>query len=344
MDLDAGHEVWNYPVYGYRVEYQNTNGNQYRGTITLWYADDAVPPSFVGTKVGIRRYLFSCQMRGGVIVAGSARWEGGSIKDHPDFAWSPYLVRPENPHIDHGKVLEMLKRSKQDGQLPKKEKDKNKVNPPKKENPEDPITSLKEVLSPNDLLGVVARPSDWAFSVHTEGLKKQFVAGQECKLQVRSEKGGYLYLIHFDSKDNISLIYPASGDDNKIKGDAERKGPVEVRFECPDTAGLHRVKAVVTSRPLRFTGLYTGTGVGGKKDKKQIFHLNPTTKKMIKEGMEQVEVILEKPGKKKEERQEEAARFVSNYTGGNVTKMLGHFAQSETTFYIGPGKKGGNKE
>ena len=108
MDLEPGKQVWNYPVYAYRIRYNRTGGNDYRGLITIWYAEDNVPPDYVGTKIGTRTYHCTFKMRGGSVVMGSGHWIGPSIRNHPDFAWSPYVVKSENPSIDYGKIRQML--------------------------------------------------------------------------------------------------------------------------------------------------------------------------------------------------------------------------------------------
>ena len=116
VDVDAGTPVWNYPVYMYRVEYKPSGGgDNYAGMMTLWLADDAVPPDYLGTKVMKRTYRFTFKMRGGAVVAGSGQWAGTSVRDHPDFAWYPTRAQPENPHINYRPVLRMINRSGRDG-------------------------------------------------------------------------------------------------------------------------------------------------------------------------------------------------------------------------------------
>lgn len=111
LDIDAGVPVWNYPVYMYRIDYRGTVGDQFQGMMTLWLANDAVPPDYVGIKVLKRQYTFTFKMRGGAVVAGSGQWTGTSVKDHPDFAWYPQRAQPENPHIKAATVFQMLNRS-----------------------------------------------------------------------------------------------------------------------------------------------------------------------------------------------------------------------------------------
>jgi hypothetical protein len=109
IDVDPTPAVWNYPVYAYRVEYQRQGEtDQYRGQMSLWLADDGVRINHVGTKVMHRTYQFTFRMRRGNVVAGSAQWVGRSVKDHPDFAWYPYVQRSENPELDYGQLRKML--------------------------------------------------------------------------------------------------------------------------------------------------------------------------------------------------------------------------------------------
>ena len=106
-DLEAGRQVWNYPVYAYRVDYAPAGG-MYQGQMSLWAADDSVPPDYVGTKVHYKTYTFTFQMRNGNVVSGSARWTGASVKDHPDFVWYPYVVVPENTEVSYARVKNLL--------------------------------------------------------------------------------------------------------------------------------------------------------------------------------------------------------------------------------------------
>jgi hypothetical protein len=110
MDLDPGPEVWNYPVYAYRVEYQpHPNGGGWQSAqLSLWAADDAVPPDFVGLMPHFQTYTFQFLTRGTAVVAGSASWIGQSVQDHPDFAWYPFVVRPDNPELQYPVVRRLI--------------------------------------------------------------------------------------------------------------------------------------------------------------------------------------------------------------------------------------------
>ena len=109
MDMEAGPEVWNYPVYAYRIEYTPTgSGSQHMCTLSLWAADDSVPPDYIGVKVLYHTYTFTVEMRNGSVVMGSGRWVGNSVRNHPDFAWYPYVVRPQNPEVEYAMVKQLV--------------------------------------------------------------------------------------------------------------------------------------------------------------------------------------------------------------------------------------------
>jgi hypothetical protein len=106
VDLDAGPEVWTYPVYSYRVEYQprRRDGGRCEGSIALVMANYVSPgraADEVGTRSIQRRYRFSVEVRDGEVVPGTGRWEGESRRQHPDFAWHPSERGQENPELDY---------------------------------------------------------------------------------------------------------------------------------------------------------------------------------------------------------------------------------------------------
>jgi hypothetical protein len=109
VDTDPGKQIWNYPVFRYRVTHRPHSTPGVRlGTMEIWMADDQVPPNFIGTKVKKKTYQFTFRMKGKALVMGSGRWYGASRQDHPDFAWYPTMVKPKNPHINPTLVRRML--------------------------------------------------------------------------------------------------------------------------------------------------------------------------------------------------------------------------------------------
>jgi hypothetical protein len=109
MDIEAGPEVWNYPVYAYEVRYgPDESGSQYVGEMSVWMCDDTVPPDFVGVKVAKETYYFTFQIQGGSVAMGSGRWIGPSVENHPDFAWYPQIAVAQNPEIQYDVIKELV--------------------------------------------------------------------------------------------------------------------------------------------------------------------------------------------------------------------------------------------
>lgn len=109
LDVEAGEQVWNYPIYAYRIEHQAEGRNGARtASLSLWMADNAVPPDYVGIKVRRESYRFAFQQRNHAVVMGSGKWLGPSRQDHPDFAWYPFVPRAENPEIDYAVVKRLV--------------------------------------------------------------------------------------------------------------------------------------------------------------------------------------------------------------------------------------------
>jgi hypothetical protein len=116
LDTEPGEQVWNYPVYAYRIEYrpQGAAGDYY-GQLMLLMSDDSVPPDYVGVKPRYEVHTFTMRMANGATVPGSARWVGQSVQHHPDFAWYPYVVLSQNPQIQYAQVKQMIATGSADG-------------------------------------------------------------------------------------------------------------------------------------------------------------------------------------------------------------------------------------
>ncbi len=99
MDLEADSEVWNYPVFAFTRDTQARNDGSEAVTTTIWYA---TPDSGVrGTNYASRTYTYT--LKAGTL----GEWTGGSVHNHPDFAWVP-TGRNNRPHVDAGIVGEIL--------------------------------------------------------------------------------------------------------------------------------------------------------------------------------------------------------------------------------------------
>lgn len=109
LDIEEGPEVWNYPVYAYRVAYRRTGrGNECFGEMSILMSDDAVPPDCIGVKVSKQSYYFTFNFQQGSIALGSGRWIGPSVTNHPDFAWYPHTARAENPEVNYAAVKRLV--------------------------------------------------------------------------------------------------------------------------------------------------------------------------------------------------------------------------------------------
>jgi hypothetical protein len=221
LDLEAGAEVWNYPVYAYRIEYspQGDNGMQL-AHLGLWAADDAVLPDYLGVKIHYTTYQFTFQLRDGAIVAGSGHWVSESSKTHPDFAWYPHVVMPENPEVSHDKVVMLVQDG---GSNPPSTNPPGVVNPqpvlpppitPPSSPPGTPpqlppetgeppaVVNSAVPISPVELVAMVAYKTS-SFDFHATVDKfdgGRYVIGEPLKVRGVSEKDGYLYLFHIDNK------------------------------------------------------------------------------------------------------------------------------------------------
>ena len=90
------------------MEYAIGSDGWLDGTIQLVAADNNVAPDFVGTQYALHSYTFRAKTQNGAIVAGTGQWTGGSVEDHPDFAWYPYVAVAENPEIDAANISKIV--------------------------------------------------------------------------------------------------------------------------------------------------------------------------------------------------------------------------------------------
>ena len=288
LDVEAGDQVWNYPIYAYRINYQPRAGSSglYQAKLGLWMADDAVAPDFVGVKVRYQTYQFTFRMQNGSILMGSGKWVGNSLKDHPDFAWYPYVARPENPEVDYKLVKKMLTGSG-NAVSPNTSPNENRPNTNTETIANNNPTSTNntnnansgtvgtrpgnrivpegiDLLSPLELAALVMnRTAAFNFDVSIDRFEGGiYRIGESFTISAQSEQAGYLYLLHIDPRGKLDLIYPQAGENNKIPAGklvqiphSKSKQPFLVR----GPKGQHRVTAVVTSRPLLLSGLISGT-------------------------------------------------------------------------------------
>lgn len=110
-DLDSGDEVWNYPIYGYKMT-STTSGASLQITADIYFPDNKVFPDYVGTLERSKRYTYSLDLNArGEIIGG--RWTGKSVANHPDTLGFLVSSGPKCPYIDCDEVRR-LARAKDD--------------------------------------------------------------------------------------------------------------------------------------------------------------------------------------------------------------------------------------
>jgi hypothetical protein len=350
LDIDRLEEVWNYPVYAYKVEFVPAGGGDtYQCRMDIWMADDGVEPGYVGTKVAKQSYEFTCKMRQGAVVAGSGKWVGASKENHPDFAWYPYVAKAENPEVQYDAVKKLLDGSAV-AEAPRPIEDLD--NPPQPPQPPQPAGAPprpepgapQRVLSPLEMLALVTtdrKTSDFDVVVNVNKFSGgRYEQGEKFTVNCASEKDGFLYLFYVDSHGQLRLLYPQPGRDNRIKGGPPIELPREkdgFTFHTAGEPGTHRVKAIVTTKPLGLTGVAPQRQglppeqqcvrpeppAQGKPPRPvQDFYFCPTQGQQVQKVLEQVQKEPKEPIKPGQ---------VGNH---KPKESVGQFGQGEVAFYV----------
>jgi hypothetical protein len=280
FDLEAGDEVWNYPVYQYEVAYQDAGGGYVEGSMQLVVADDDVHPDYLGTQPGIYTYNFRCKMQGGSVVSGSGQWIGESQNDHPDFAWYPYVARAENPDVDPAKVSQIVGYGVGGGSHPGDDDDASDPDDDGSDNGDDePINDTppppsggdgpgpaepveyERILSPIELVSLLSnKTSHFALDIFVDKNDGgRYSIGEPIRIAAESGREGYLYLFDVGPGGELKLIFPAPGEPNFIPADKLVDVPARdldswIFAELP---GEHHLRGLVVAEPLALTGFHT---------------------------------------------------------------------------------------
>lgn len=100
-DLDHTYEVWNYPIYKYKMQINPISGGA-KVQCTIWYANDLVSPDYSGTDERSAYYEYTLFMSGDEITGGE--WTGNSVVDHPDLLVMPLSPQSTLPSLNYDKV------------------------------------------------------------------------------------------------------------------------------------------------------------------------------------------------------------------------------------------------
>jgi hypothetical protein len=295
----------------------------------------------------VQTYMFELVMRGAEIVPGSGRWIGPSVQNHPDFAWYPESVQPENPELQYANVQRLVK-----GQLVA-------PSPSRSEVPEVPITpqpndapnnggeyvrsllraqttrdgtheTLPMPISPLQLVGAIANQSSH-FGLDARLLQfgqVRYKQGDLTAITGSSERAGYLYALHIDPTGELTLLYPPPGEDNAVTAQEEFRIPSagQDSYVIRGPAGSHRFKILVTERPLILTGLDRRGVATADRDPggnllEHGFRFFPTQEKQLKA------MLRDYVSGKKTLGGEE-------FDVAEASRTLPHFAQDEIVLYV----------
>ncbi|MBC2714672.1 MAG: hypothetical protein HF978_05115 [Desulfobacteraceae bacterium] len=108
-DLDAGSEVWYYPIYGYKMT-SSTSGLSRSIRVTIYFADDNVFPDYVGTYERFITYTYTLDLNAQGEITGG-QWTGNSVDNHPDNLSFPFSSGPKSPYIDCDEVRRLAQAS-----------------------------------------------------------------------------------------------------------------------------------------------------------------------------------------------------------------------------------------
>ena len=123
--------------------------------------------------------------------------------------------------------------------------------------------SQRTLLSPQELLSIlVCETSCFKFDVSVDRFDGgRYFPGETYQVLGSSAQPGYLYLFLIDPNGELTLLYPMPGQDNRIAGQIQvPKSEDRFAFLVPETPGLYRIRALVTSEPIAIAGMWPKRG------------------------------------------------------------------------------------
>jgi hypothetical protein len=101
-------QVWNFPIFEYKVDYTRDETGSCAGTVTLWFADDGIPS--LADSLGLRTAFVVYPFKGVKLDAAglprdSGSWYGTDPSLYPTSIWRPYqpaswTTYVANPELD----------------------------------------------------------------------------------------------------------------------------------------------------------------------------------------------------------------------------------------------------
>jgi hypothetical protein len=104
-DLDAGEQVWSYPIYKYDMT-SSVTGDVESVWVKVYYADDFVEPDYRGTQVRTATYTYDLTLNGAGAITGG-EWTGNSIDDHPDVLMFSVDVGTIFPGLSYSEIVRL---------------------------------------------------------------------------------------------------------------------------------------------------------------------------------------------------------------------------------------------
>jgi hypothetical protein len=372
LDIDPGIQVWNYPVYSYRVTYTpNGRGAQHDCVMQIFMADDAVPTDFIGTQTRSETYKFKCDMNGSTVIAGTGVWDNAN--HHPDFAWYPYLAVAENPDIDYQLVKKIVGEQRVSPHHPPQPVPPVPdpvPNPNPNPGPPPPPDRRVIAITPYDLAALIAdKTSSFDFDITVDKFDGgRYADGEPIVVKGKSARSGYIYLFElapeatpdkpkpdpkqdkpkpdpkqdkpeqdkpeqFEPEDRpltLKLLFPLPGQDNRVEGGKPFQFPRATdtfSFVVHAPVGTHKIKAIITSRPLLLSGIDLSSQQQQQTGGQSVgFQFTGTQKQQIQVLVTQALTNKTKPDQ------------VQQITGVKPSDVVGAFAQDETPYYVEPAK------
>ncbi|MCA9060801.1 MAG: DUF4384 domain-containing protein, partial [Planctomycetaceae bacterium] len=276
LDIEAGGEVWNYPVYAYEVQCSLLEEDKYRGQMTLIMANNDVAPEFVGVRPKKKHYFFEFRMSSGALLPGSGRWTGDSKQDHPDFAWYPYVAVAENPEVNVELIQQLLASADTEPaaeNLSGGNSERQSAHPSTTEPLPSPAASPEAdslrvrsedgslLISPSEMLSLVTdQTSDFLVDLQIPGVEGRVVnPATPFDVRVVSAEDGWVYVFAIDAAGELTLLFPVDAvQQNHVT--AEQALSFHVEPDPRISAGKRIFKALVTRQPLCFSDLSTPGG------------------------------------------------------------------------------------
>lgn len=301
-------------------------------------ADDAVAKDFVGLKRVYQEYTFEAKMQEGSIIMGTGKWIGSSVDVHPDFAWFPYVIRSGNPEILYETVCQLTARQPVVTGQAETPPETPAATPSTPETPpETPTATVNEGHLTFEQLFVLinGQKSDFNFDIFaSKHMGGKYIEGEKLILEGVSDRPGYLYVFGVNPDGKIALLYPQAGDDNHIVAKGQFMLPSSksrYEWELGAPFGTHRIKAIVTEKPIAFTGMPVAT----------------TVPAMDFSGVEKVLLKLSELEIRTTPSEVASAQKRSKGAAGNISaissslqEILGYYAQDEIVIHVGKSRAG----